>query len=105
MRRLPARVKITSQGGWREGYHLQKNVTRKGTDRSVRKPWRMEVKAQDGPLAATIAGKVESIVVAPPAWMGASGPKVRASQGAPRKVNSSRRRLLIKATVPKAEAD
>ncbi len=49
-------------------------------------------------------GRVVSMVVAPPAQMGASLPKYLANNGAPRSANISRMILAIKAMVPNSAA-
>ena len=79
---------------------MHQKVTRKGTVKSTIKPWKMAKMVNRCPQVCVIMGNVVSIVVAPPAEMGASGPKIRASRGVPKRVIASRTRLATRAIVP-----
>ena len=78
----------------------QKNVTRKGTLKSVTQPWKIATTAYCGPATRVRIGRVVSKVVAPPDEIAASGPKRPATHGAASSVKSSRRTLQSRATVP-----
>lgn len=64
----------------------------------------METKTISLPQTCVMTGKVVSIVVAPPAQMGASLPKTRYMNGAPVSVNNSRNILATRAIVPNSAA-
>ena len=64
----------------------------------------METKTKSFPQVAVIMGNVVSIVVAPPAQIGANRPNTRTNNGAPNKVKISRKILLIRAIVPNSAA-
>ena len=83
-----------------DDYREQKNVTKKGTEKSTRKPWNSEIKTNLSPLHRVMMGSVVSMVVAPPAEMGANGPKNLTRSGAPSNVKISRMILASRATVP-----
>ena len=53
----------------------QKKVTRKGTEKSTRKPWNNDNSTKSSPLVRVMMGSVVSIVVAPPDEIGDNGPK------------------------------
>ena len=78
----------------------QKKVTRKGTEKSTQKPWKIETTTKSSPDERVMIGSVVSMVVAPPMVMGASLPNHRASSGAQRRVSTSRMMLASRATVP-----
>ena len=63
-------------------YTEQNNVTKNGTLKSTRKPWKMERITNCCPEYRVIMGKVVSIVVAPPTEIGASLPKYFTKSGA-----------------------
>ena len=81
-------------------YKLQNKVTKNGTDKSITKPWYIETIEYSLPEVRTIIGKVVSIVVAPPAEIGARLPKYLTNHGAKRSVITSRIILESKAIVP-----
>lgn len=81
-------------------YNEQKNVTRKGTLKSTKNPWNIDNNTKSSPNVRIITGKVESIVVAPPADIGASGPNNLSNKGAPNNTMSSRAILHNNAIVP-----
>ena len=60
----------------------------------------MDTTTNPCPDVRAMMGRVVSIVVAPPAEMGASGPNHRASKGAQSRVMISRQMLASRATVP-----
>ena len=82
------------------GLRKLKNVTRKGTLKSVTQPWKIATTAYCGPATRVRIGRVVSKVVAPPDEIAASGPKRPATHGAASSVKSSRRTLQSRATVP-----
>ena len=63
-------------------YNEQKRVTRKGTEKSVRQPWKIEITTKSFPHDWVIMGSVVSAVVAPPTDIGASLPKYFTRTGA-----------------------
>ena len=75
-------------------------MTRKGTEKSTKKPWKSERMTKSCPLVRVMMGKVVSMVVAPPHDIGAKGPKNLTNSGAPNKVKTSRMILASRATVP-----
>ena len=83
-----------------EPYSAAKKVTRNGTEKSVKKPWNTERGMNMRPEVEEMMGRVVSIVVAPPAEIGASRPNQRTSRGADSRVMSSRQMLASRAMVP-----
>lgn len=81
-------------------YSEQKRVTRKGTEKSVRQPWKIEITIKSFPHVWVIIGRVVSAVVAPPTDIGASLPKYFISSGANSKAIISRIILDKRAMVP-----
>ena len=81
-------------------YIEQKKVTRKGTEKSTQKPWKMETMMKLSPEYRVMIGNVVSMVVAPPTLIGASLPKYFASSGAHSRVRISRQMLARRAMVP-----
>ena len=81
-------------------YKEQKSVTRKGTLKSTTNPWKMDTITNCCPAVWVMIGRVVSIVVAPPAEIGARLPNHLTSNGAASKVTISRDILASKATVP-----
>ena len=79
----------------------QNSTTKNGTLISTAKPWKIETITKSLPENRVIIGRVVSIVVAPPAEMGASLPKHLTSKGAKRSVMISRMMLDSRAMVPK----
>ena len=75
-------------------------VTKKGTLKSTTKPWYIDIIEYSFPEVCIMIGKVESMVVAPPAAMGASFPKYLTISGANSKVKISRNILASNAIVP-----
>ena len=63
-------------------YIEQNRVTRNGTLKSTTNPWKMETTTNCCPAVRVMMGSVVSIVVAPPAEMGARLPNQRTSKGA-----------------------
>lgn len=57
-------------------YKEQKKVTRKGTEKSTQKPWKMETMMKLSPEYRVMIGNVVSMVVAPPTLIGASLPSI-----------------------------
>lgn len=78
----------------------QKRVTKKGTVKSVIKPWAMEITVNCLPDTCVMIGSVVSMVVAPPAEIGANGPNHLRKIGAPSSVMISRMMLANRAMVP-----
>ena len=68
----------------------QKNDTRNGTLRSINIPCIIAIKTISFPEYCVITGSVVSIVVAPPAHIGAKRPKNLTNMGAPIKAIISR---------------
>ena len=64
-------------------YIEQNRVTRNGTLKSTTNPWKMETTTNCCPAVRVMMGSVVSIVVAPPAEMGARLPNQRTSKGQP----------------------
>lgn len=81
-------------------YIEQNKVTKNGTLKSTTNPWNMETTTNCCPAVRVIIGSVVSIVVAPPAEMGAKLPNQRTSNGAANKVSISRLILASSAMVP-----
>ena len=78
----------------------QNNVTRNGTLKSTTNPWKMETTTNCCPAVRVMMGSVVSIVVAPPAEIGARFPNQRTSSGAASSVSISRVMLASRAMVP-----
>ena len=81
-------------------YIEQNNVTKNGTLKSTTNPWKMETTTNCCPAVRVMMGSVVSIVVAPPAEMGARFPNHRTSNGAASSVRISRLILASRAMVP-----
>ena len=75
-------------------------MTKNGTVKSTTNPWKIETIAKSCPQDLMMIGNVVSIVVAPPAEIGASRPKTVDIQGARSNVAISRMMLLRRAMVP-----
>ena len=86
-------------------YNAQKRLTANGTVKSTSIPCRTAIKTKSLPEYLVMTGRVVSIVVAPPAQIGARGPKNRTHKGAPKSAIISRIILVIKAIVPSSAAD
>lgn len=75
-------------------------MTRNGTEKSTTNPWNIDSTVNSFPLQRLIIGRVVSIVVAPPAEIGARLPNHLTSSGAHRRVVISLIMLDSRATVP-----
>lgn len=78
----------------------QKKTTKKGTLKSTANPWNIDTIINSLPENREIMGRVVSIVVAPPAEMGASLLKYFTKRGAKSSVIISRDMFDNKAIVP-----
>ena len=56
-------------------YNEQKKETKNGTEKSIKIPWKIAITVHSLPHTCVMTGNVTSIVVAPPAQMGANLPK------------------------------
>lgn len=79
---------------------MHHNDTRKGTEKSTMKPWNRDSTTYCLPHDWTMIGSVVSIVVAPPAEIGAKGPHILAKSGDNSRVIISLTMLARSAIVP-----
>ena len=79
---------------------LKKKLTHNGTVKSMIIPWNKAIITKSEPEYLLMMGNVVSIVVAPPALMGARLPKYFTIHGASNKTKNSRIMFANKAIVP-----
>lgn len=85
-------------------YKEQKNDTKNGTEKSTITPCIIAMNTMSLPEYLVMIGNVVSIVVAPPAHIGANFPKYFTINGVNNRVNNSLIMLASKAMVPSSVA-